>query len=210
VVTDRALIGEPWRRYRAPAWNLFIFRLVLAIVIWFVVIGIAVAGVMIAWPDVTGGDFGINSMVALAVGVPAILAAVLIVMLITIALNDFVVPIMALRGMDSVMPALRVFASEILGVAPGTCLLYVLMRFILGIALSLLVLVLGCMTCCIGFCVFALPYVGTVVRLPIAYFFRSYPLYFIEQFGPQWRIFPAAAAASAAPPEPASPPVRGI
>ena len=44
---------------------------------------------------------------------------------------------------------------------------------------------LTCLTCCLA----ALPYVGTVFFLPFLVFVRSYSLYFMEQFGPQWTFF---------------------
>ena len=36
----------------------------------------------------------------------------------------------------------------------------------------------------------AIPYVGTVILLPLFVFAEAYPLYFIEQFGPEWQVFP--------------------
>jgi hypothetical protein len=149
--------------------------------------------------------------------VPALIAVALVIAVISVALNDFIVPTMAVRGCPSVLAAFRVFIDEVLHVAPGTCVLYLLMRFIMSFAVGATVTIIGCLTCCIGFCIFGFPYVGTVILLPIAYFFRSYPLYFLEQFGPQWRIFPAPASAPPAPPttpaapaEPSPPPPPGL
>jgi len=42
--------------------------------------------------------------------------------------------------------------------------------------------------CCLTCCVALLPYVSSVVFLPVHVFFRSYSLCFLEQFGEEWRI----------------------
>ena len=41
-----------------------------------------------------------------------------------------------------------------------------------------------CLTCCIGL----LPYVSTVVTLPLHVFWRAYSLYFLQQFNPAYAI----------------------
>ena len=52
-------------------------------------------------------------------------------------------------------------------------------------------------TCCIAACFLALPFVGTVLLLPILVFKRAYALYFLAQFGPQYDVFPPPPAPSA-------------
>jgi hypothetical protein len=47
----------------------------------------------------------------------------------------------------------------------------------------------------------AIPYIGTVLLLPVLVFKRSYPLYFLRQFGPGYDVFP---------PAPSAPPVTGL
>jgi hypothetical protein len=39
----------------------------------------------------------------------------------------------------------------------------------------------------------ALPYLGTVLLLPVLVFKRSYSTYFLAQFGPAYNVFPPAA-----------------
>ncbi len=82
----------------------------------------------------------------------------------------------------------------------GTVLLYLLMRLVLSIAVGVLAVVATCATCCIA----ALPYLGHVILLPLHVFQFSYPLHFIEQYGPDWRIFPLAEPPPVAPSPPAS------
>jgi hypothetical protein len=65
-------------------------------------------------------------------------------------------------------------------------------------------------TCCCAGCLLLLPYLGTVLLLPVLVFKRAYPLYFLAQFGPEYDVFPppsAAAPSPGLPPMPAAPPV---
>ena len=52
-----------------------------------------------------------------------------------------------------------------------------------------------------------LPFVGTVLLLPVLLFKRAYSLYYLAQYGPQYDVFPQPAAPPAGPlpPEPAHP-----
>jgi hypothetical protein len=52
------------------------------------------------------------------------------------------------------------------------------------------VLLLGFMTCCIGFLVLAIPYINSVILLPVLYTFRAYSVEFLGQFGTEFRLFP--------------------
>ena len=59
-------------------------------------------------------------------------------------------------------------------------------------------------TCCCAGCLMALPYLGTVLLLPVLVFKRSYSLYFLAQFGPEYDVFPPPPPA---PPSPGLPPM---
>ena len=59
----------------------------------------------------------------------------------------------------------------------------------MGMAISIIVLAAFLLTCC--FCCLALlPYVGTVVLLPVLVFQRAYSLHFFAQFGTSYDVFP--------------------
>ena len=59
-----------------------------------------------------------------------------------------------------------------------------------------IVFIIGMMTCCIGFIVLAIPYIGAVILLPIAVFFRLLGLEFLRQFGSQYDLMLPAIAES--------------
>lgn len=72
--------------------------------------------------------------------------------------------------------------------------LYVLFQIVLKMAIGLLIVLVVVATCCLAGCLMALPYVGTVVLLPILVFERSYSLYYLSQFGRGYNVFPAGDA----------------
>jgi len=90
--------------------------------------------------------------------------------------------------------------------------LYLLFQIVLKIAIGSLIVMAILVTCCCAGCLMALPYLGTVLLLPVLVFKRAYPLYFLAQFGPEYDAFPPPPPAPPAsspglPPMPVAPPV---
>jgi hypothetical protein len=67
----------------------------------------------------------------------------------------------------------------------GTFLLYLLLRMVVFTVLTMLMLPLACCCCCI----MMIPYVNTVLTLPAWVYLAGYSATFMEQFGPEYRIF---------------------
>jgi hypothetical protein len=118
----------------------------------------------------------------------------LIAGVIDLFLNNLVIPVMYLRNLG-VWPAWGVFWREVLAAQVGPVVLFCLMRIAIRIAIVVLSLLVCCCTCCLAI----LPYIGSVILLPLSVFDRCYSVYFLEQFGPSWRFF-----ADEAPPAPAA------
>jgi hypothetical protein len=55
-------------------------------------------------------------------------------------------------------------------------------------------------TCCIACCLMIIPYIGTVLLLPVFAFGRSYSLYYLAQYGPHYDVFPPDPAPTPLPP----------
>jgi hypothetical protein len=104
-------------------------------------------------------------------------------------MRDFVVPIQFLRGIGC-LAAWR----TLLGLATsniGQFILYLLFRFVLEQVVKLVlvaVALFACCCCCVG-CLLAIPYLGTVLRLPVLVFFRAYPAHYLAQYGTEWDVF---------------------
>ena len=120
---------------------------------------------------------------------------------------DFVVPIMFLRC-GTCLAAWREFYA-LLSANPGKFTVYILFQIVLAMAIGALVVVAVLVTCCIAGCLMALPFVGTVLLLPVLIFKRAYPLYYLAQFGPQYDVFPIPPAAAAPPASPLQPLAAG-
>src|SRR5438132_12540768 len=84
----------------------------------------------------------------------------------------------------------------------GVFILYVLFSCVVGIGIGIAMIALVCMTCCIA----AVPYVGTVMLLPIYVFLQSFSLLFIRQFGPDYDVWAGIPATPPTPPTPTVPP----
>jgi hypothetical protein len=203
VALDRAEVEIPWTQYSAQGNSLFWFRLVLHLfsliislpLIFFLVIDI-IQMVKNGTPDVVG----VLAAVGLGMGL------FLLGLLLTLArkfTTDFVVPLMYLRG-GKCTTAWGEF-WRLLTANPGQFALYILFQIVLAIVICVLVLAVVLVTCCIAGCLMAIPFIGTVLLLPILIFKRSYSLFYLAQYGPEYDVFPAPAAV----PAPAAPPTDG-
>jgi hypothetical protein len=198
VALDKAEVGEPWSKFEREANSLFWFRLVLGLIGMILILpmlaGIAVIIVrMVLRGEPDAAD------IMMAVGLALLFfAATIVFALIHKFTTDFVVPIQFVRG-GKCLAAWREFWG-LLADNAGLFTLYILFQIVLAVAIYIIVLVAFLLTCC--FCCLALlPYIGTVLLLPVLVFKRSYPLYFLRQFEPGYDVFP---------PAPSAPPVTGL
>jgi len=83
-----------------------------------------------------------------------------------------------------------VFVRQIVRGHVGLFVLFYIFFIFLGVAAFVLMVLVGVLTCCCGCCLMSLPYIGTVVTLPLWVFFRCYTVYFLGQFGPEWQLLP--------------------
>lgn len=197
VIKDRAAVTEPWERFRAFGNSLFVFRFLVGLAALGIFAIIGGLCFILAYPNIRDGQFGTRSVVALLLGLLLFTIFAVSLALLRMAVNDFVVPIIYRRGARPVQ-ALGIFRDEMLAGREGVFVLYVLAKIVLAIVTGVLVLIGTCVTCCIA----ALPYLSSVAFLPIFVFVRSYSLYFLEQFGPEWRFLSQAPPAPPAPPAP--------
>lgn len=194
VAHNQAEVQLPWTNYAREANSLFVFRLVVSII-----------GTVIMLPLI-GGLILITVRMILreAVSPGGVLAAVglgLLVMIfgvvfwiITRLLNDFVIPIQFMRN-SGCLDAWREFGGLMRG-HTGNLVLYFLFRIVISIAISGIVLAVVLVTCCVAGCLLAIPFLGTVLLLPILVFERAYSLHYLAQFGPGYNAFTPPAGMS--------------
>jgi len=185
VVRNRGAVVEPWHRFRTPGNSLFGFRVVFGLAALAVLLLIVGAGLAIAWPDIQAERFGAMAVAAILVGALLMIPAIVVLGLIAALLEDFVVPVMYLRGVRT-LAAWGIVRREILPGHFWKFVLFYLMKMVLGFGIAVVAIVATCFTCCLTI----VPYLGTVILLPIFVFMRSYSVYFLQQFGPGWQFFP--------------------
>jgi hypothetical protein len=180
-------IADPWQRYATQGNSLFFWKIGFTFAllgIMLVLLGPAVAYIVISRPD--------SFSLAVALCVAWIFFVILFVVIPSIYvqcfLHAFVVPIMYREGRRT-NDAWRRFLP-LLRAHIGTFLLYGLFVFAAMVGVAVLMFTISCATCCVGFCLLALPYLGTVLALPIPYTFRGLGPSFLAQFGPEWWTWP--------------------
>lgn len=197
VVRQRASVIEPWKRTRELGNSLFVWRLCFTIIAALVfvlvsvvgVVGISAAGIV---GSVRGNDVSPWVFVALGLFVLLVVVMVLVAVYIGHFLRNFIVPIMLRRDVKAT-EAWGVFLS-MFRERPWPFIAYGLFVFVLWLGVATTVLVLGLLTCCIGLVLVALPYLGTVILLPVWVTYRALGVEFLSQFDDDLDLFAVLAA----------------
>ena len=197
VAQERAAIVEPWKRNAALGNSLFLWTLGLELVCASIVALMAVPFMAVLFQLWSEGRFHWELLGAMWVLLAMIVPFALLVALTLLAVSDFVVPIMY-RQRIGVLAAWSRFLA-LLGAQPGAFVLYALFVFVLSCVTSAVLFAVGIATCCVGLVLFTLPYVSSVVLLPIHVTVRALGPEFLTQFGPDYDVFAAPAAPAPAP-----------
>jgi len=202
VVHDRVEIARPWREYREEGNSLFVWRILFGLAC------IALFSGLVAWFFIQGAtlyDAGDSRTfpIALIVGLGLLALVILLACgYITLLLKDFVAALMY-KNRISAGAAWKIFMG-LFGKYAFHFLGYGILLFLLMLMFVFIVIVAGLVTCCIGWLLLVIPYIGTVVTLPFWYTLRAFSLEFLAQFGPEFNVFPVPAApVTAAPAVPA-------
>jgi len=189
VALNKAEVVAPWHKFRKQGNSLFLFRIVLGLISFAVVMLLVAVLVVLGILLFAGGGgpnpFGIILMVLLAFFL--IIPTVIVFALIGKFTRDFVVPIMFLRQ-GTCMSAWREFWPLLTG-NKGKFTVYILFQIVIALAVGIIVLACICITCCCLGCILAIPYIGTVLMLPILIFDRSYSLFYLRQYDPGYDVF---------------------
>jgi MFS family permease len=187
VVHDRAQVVKPWYDFRKQGNSLFLWRLCFGFIFLTLFILFLVQCFMIA-TDIYEGNYPPGIPTLLIIGMVFFaLFLFIITSYISLFLNDFIVPIMYKNTLTTNQAwgrFLSLFTRYWL-----YFILYGLFVFVLNIVVIICVILAGIFTCCLGFLLLIIPYIGSVVTLPISYTFRAFSLEFLEQFGSEFLFF---------------------
>jgi hypothetical protein len=188
VRENRAEVQWPWNQFASHADSLFLFRVVLGLISLGLVLPMVAGGGLLilglARADAPG-VLALAGVIGLVLVVVILLSAFAIVTKLT---TDFVVPIMALRH-TRCLDGWREF-WRLLREQPGAFVVYLLFQLAVHLVIGVAVFALVLLTCCCAGCLLGIPYLGTVIYLPVLVFHRAYSLHFLEQFGPDYNLFP--------------------
>jgi len=191
LVKKRSAVVKPWRESGKLAESLFLWQIVFFLATMMTVGVLVGIGALMFMPAILG-DSGWGILVPLAV----LFGTVGFIVIVTLVYIDFfltayVVPIMY-QHQVSCMRGWGIFLA-LFREHPGSFVLSGLFYLLVSIAFSLAMLLFGIVTCCIGLLVLAIPYIGTVLTLPVSVTMRYYTVDFLGQFGDDYRLLGPAA-----------------
>ena len=220
IVKNRGAIAEPWREFRKEGNGYFLFWLLIAFVVLIFAALLSLPLIILA---IKGHSYYLHRdrldlFVILAIA--AWVFALLLVIVAWALIASFMVPVMYHRRCRP-YEAFRATVS-LIATHPGEIVLYCLFLVVLLIATGLISCFAICATCCIA----VIPYIGTVILLPVLVLLQAFSLSFLRQFGAEYDVWagsmppgflpilsgappaaPSVASAPNVPPEPPSLPV---
>jgi len=191
IARNRGAIAVPWHEYRAEGNGFFVFQLVVTLCSMVVFGGLALTFVL--------GWHWKNPVLPLSFLVLIAVACFLIALVVGLIVK-LMVPVMY-RQRCTALTAFRA-VWELVVANPIVFLLFGLFYIVLYVAAAMI----GCLTACVTCCLAALPYLGTVILLPLVMFLFTYPLCFLRQFGDPYDVW--AVVRQTEPPPPSIPPVQ--
>jgi len=183
---ERAGIVEPWRRLGRLGDSLFLFRLCITFAC-LVVAGAIMAPFLTALAAILhSGTFRLSDLMVLLPMPLMLLPFAILFGYISLFTRSFVVPIMYRYDLG-VLAGWRRFLA-LFSQRPLPFLVYGLYSLVLLVIALCLMLAFGLGTLAIGFVLMAIPYVGSVVLLPLEVTARALGPEFLAQFGPEYAV----------------------
>lgn len=187
VVHNRTLIEKPWREFKNHGNSLFLWRLAFGVISFTVLIAFVIT-VFLIFTNIYISEDDVTTQILLIAGTILIgFMLFVLAVFISIFLENFVVPIMYKSNL-SVTQAWRKFLG-LFSKNSGYFILYGLFIIGLLILVVIAVVIAGFFTCCCGFLLLAIPYIGSVIMLPVSVTYRALSLEFLAQFGDDYKIF---------------------
>jgi hypothetical protein len=198
VALNRAEVKRPWQTLAREGNSLFWFQFVWGLIGLGLSVPLVIGLAMAIAQVFQRGAVSITEVLTVAGLGLALFSLFFAFVLVRKFTIDFVAPIMILRRASCAV-AWREFLV-LLFANVEHFVLYLLFQIVLTVAIGVVVILTILGTCCIAGCLMAIPYIGTVVLLPVLVFDRAYSLYYLAQFGPAYNLFPSPSQAADSPP----------
>ncbi len=186
LVHRRTEVTRPWNEFASLGNSLFLWQVGYAVVS-LAALGLCVLLGIAIFAPLLAGDAGwmITAPLAILAGTIGFILFTAI-LYIEFFLTEFVVPIMHRHRIGTMAAWARFLA--IFREHPGSFILCGLFYLLLNIIGLMALLFGGLLTCCVGLLLMAIPYVGSVITLPVSVTLRYYTLDFLGQFGDEFRL----------------------
>jgi hypothetical protein len=195
IVRNRGAIVEPWKEFRVEGNRYFVLRIVFTLCALVIFGGLAAIYLL--------GDHTGHVILPLAIiilfGVCFFLAA-----LVVAAIMYLMVPVMYRQRCSATSAFSQVW--QLMIARPGVFILFWLFYLVIAIAGTMIGCFMACVTCCLA----ALPYVGTVILLPVVMVLYAFPLCFLRQFGDSYDVWAVVRAEEVSPSVPPSTPIPPV
>ncbi|HEX4653619.1 MAG TPA: hypothetical protein VH227_05160 [Candidatus Udaeobacter sp.] len=202
IVKNRGAVAAPWREFRTEGNSYFLFSLAAALCF---LIFAALLSAPLIFLAIRGRYYlslhrdRLEPYVLLVVA--AWIFTLVFVAFIWALISNFMIPIMYRRRCRA-YDAFR-SATSLITAHPGEIVLYCIFLIVLAVTSVIVACFATCVTCCIA----AIPYIGTVILLPVFVLFRSFSLLFLRQFGPDYDVWASFVPLESSPLLSSTPPV---
>ncbi len=184
LIENKSEIKNPWKNFGHLGDRLFFFRIIFYILTFLIVLLLLTPFFIFLFKTIKNNSFSVSFYIVFALTILMVILFSLIIAIINAVLLDFVAPIMFKREV-SALSSFKIFLTELLKGNFVSFILFYLIKWGLAICCGFIILIVSCCTCCIA----ALPYISSVVFLPIFLFFECYTLSFLSQFGADWNLY---------------------
>jgi len=190
VALNKAEVVVPWQKFSHQGNSLFLFRILLGLIGSVLTLPLVAIMLVNIFRMIQRGEPSVGGIVMCVGMILLLIALAIIFSLIEKLTTDFVVPIMFLRGFGWRQGWGELWS--LLTANVGHFILYLLFQIVLALAIGVIVLVVVLATCCVAGCLLALPFLGTVLFLPVLIFSRAYSLHYLAQYGREYDVFEPA------------------
>jgi hypothetical protein len=179
IVRNRGAIQEPWREFRAEGNSFFLFSLLIALLLLLVAVVMATPMLL---PLLLHGP-NLLSRTTMIVWLVCFVTIIFLIAFGWHGVSQLMVPVMyrkRCRSAAAFSEVMRLILDH-----PAPLILYFLFFVVLVIAF----VVVGCTAACVTCCLAAIPYIGTVILLPLHVLLYGFTLLFLRQFGSDFDVW---------------------
>ncbi len=180
VLHNRAAIVEPWKKYRTQGNSLFFWNLAIGAIGLFYLLLTAGLCLPMLLPMFSGHSATGLGLLGIALAITLLVIYTIVIAYVQMFVYDFVMPIMLQYDLRIREAWSRFHAM--LKPAFGRFVIYGLVRFLLSILISIALMAAFLASCCCLLILASIPYIGTVLMLPIFVFIRLIGIEFLKQF----------------------------